>query len=1827
MIFKSKFLIFLLIGLLGSFYIQAADITSGKVYRFKNVGKPGNNLAMAGSGTGAVGTAANNADLKQQWYVIANENNTGYYMRNVSNGAYLESATALYTQWPMVFTSTPNANMVMSFPDYEGNVLIKRAAAGDGNVYAHNDGSNSIVCWAKTSTPTQWTVEEVPMTSQQIEDMLRRFNSTGDEISKAATYESHLSNLFADKACTTLKVTGDLSNNSDYLALPPTLRQMVDKIQKNDWLESSSTGEWIDKYARKYRVQLYEPYSEGSAAASFAGIQAYTNMNNPTGIIANEGDMLYIMVEEEPKDGSTLYIGAVPDCSMYNSVTSGTRLKKGLNMIMCSSNLTHYFIYYTVNTVSGKQRVRKVTDYDPITIHIEGGQLNGFFNYVGDELYTPDKEEDYRYTIALAQHPMYDMLGNYVILHFFKDDTPDLPSETTLQLGVKSVLDPARNPGPTKHYDPAVIMKAWDDMCFAERILMGLQPDSDIADPFNQGMYSSIINDNLSHGGYSINLREPYSDYFNNRMMGITLQAQGLYMNATSWRTAYAPSTVSAILSQFPQDGIWGPAHEYGHMNQTPMRIAGTTEVSNNVFSNVANYFVCKTTSRCDYPSAQLKIFNEGKTYLENGTWGTTRMYWQLWCYYHATKHNTKFYPRLYELLRNYPLKRDLTTIPGKLNPKTDLLHFAKMCCIAAEEDLTNFFTSWGFFVPQDNYHIDDYDIYDCILTQEDIDEVKNEIKSYNFPKNDAIILIDDRPGSDLTTGFGYNKELCGQYGGLKDFENPQAGSGDFTFTVDGTNVTVSGNGNPGVGFLIYDNDGNLIGFSNSNSFTLSSEAASDLIAGNAVVKAVDANNNVIEVADPIRSGDLQTRKDLLSTLISRADALLALADETECHVGGLFVDSCKELKEIRDEKNEFLSKAGNSDLEELTNAYLELSDVYYALLNDPSARIPIVPGSAYRMINHQYTDRALDAGTDKCVATIVNPSSNSVAFSQQWVLEPVEGNANTYYIKNLADGRYIGTSKKQSTPVPLGETPQAYALNVISPGVYAFAPDNELRFGIHVDASRNVVQWNTTSTPTQWTLVKTSTPEIITLRKELGEKLEAARQTLATCGTNDRKAPKEYVFAEEDLTTNAKYNGGGSDQFRSWSVLFDNNIDTYFHSRYNGDSDDGKDHYIRMKAPGNDTFRFFELGYTTRNISNTGTNPRSFILESSTDGETWKEIYHTSGLPTGQAVEYTTGEIIAPENSRYIKMIVTGSGGSSNGHPYFVLSELNVTDLGEPVFTPDENFPYLTAEEMAALYDAIIDSSLDLADSSTSLQALQERSNALEAAIKTVSDVMIPKVEVNSVSFAVDQVVVKMNSGPATVTLTVDPEEATFPEFEWVIEDETIARIAKTDGKTVIIEPVAMGETTLNVKVAGNPLANASCSLKVLPEVPVEAVAIVPAEMSLPLNAGDFTLSYEIYPENATVKDVRWSSSDPSIADIDPATGLLSLERPGSCEIYATSTDGTDITGKCSFTVSNAVAEGLILYPEALTLQKGEEFTMSYLYVPAEADQPIVEWTTSDPAVASVDPSGNVLALTEGQTEISIKSNVNGHELESKATVTVIPVVVKGVALSEIAITLEKGMTKEIAASFTPSNSFANLDWSVSNPEVASIEENAIGDKVIVTALKPGMTTLTANLPDNDLICATCIITVPEMSVERIEFVNTEFSLDVADGSSIYTVKFYPEEAPTPRLIWETNDTDILSLNPTAPLECEITPLQSGKAVVTVSHADMPDIFVSKEFDVTFTSGIANLFADKQTPVDVFEMNGKIVKLKVEVKDLNNLSPGIYIIRQGNVSKEVIVR
>ena len=139
-------------------------------------------------------------------------------------------------------------------------------------------------------------------------------------------------------------------------------------------------------------------------------------------------------------------------------------------------------------------------------------------------------------------------------------------------------------------------------------------------------------------------------------------------------------------------------------------------------------------------------------------------------------------------------------------------------------------------------------------------------------------------------------------------------------------------------------------------------------------------------------------------------------------------------------------------------------------------------------------------------------------------------------------------------------------------------------------------------------------------------------------------------------------------DQFVSWNVLFDGNLNTLFHSEYgNRQTVDGLDHYLRVDMGEGNKVGRFKFTYTTRSVlNNNNVSPKTIVVEGSNtpDGE-YTEIAMLTNLPGTKSTVYTSREL-GNENSayRYIRYRVIETHGNykDNNHPYFAISEFGMS-------------------------------------------------------------------------------------------------------------------------------------------------------------------------------------------------------------------------------------------------------------------------------------------------------------------------------------------------------------------------------------------------------------------------------------------------------------------------------------------------------------------------------------------------------------------------------------
>ena len=263
---------------------------------------------------------------------------------------------------------------------------------------------------------------------------------------------------------------------------------------------------------------------------------------------------------------------------------------------------------------------------------------------------------------------------------------------------------------------------------------------------------------------------------------------------------------------------------------------------------------------------------------------------------------------------------------------------------------------------------------------------------------------------------------------------------------------------------------------------------------------------------------------------------------------------------------------------------------------------------------------------------------------------------------------------------------------------------------------------------------------------------------------------------------------------------------------------------------------------------------------------------------------------------------------------------------------------------------------------------------------------------------------------------------------------------------KTNVTETIKIGDGTGNPNRPGN--------------VVVTGVSLDKSSITLPVGQTE-TLSATVTPENATNKNVIWSSSSPSVATVK--NGVVTAKTAGTAAITVTTVDGSK-TATCTVTVNPAAVAvtDVSLNKTRTTLTVGDKVTLTATVAPANATNKAVTWTSDNESVATV-ANGVVTAKAAGTAVITV-SSVDGNKTAT-CTVTVNPgtAAVTGVTLNENRITLTVGGYKRLSATVAPANA-ANktVTWASDNNSVATVENGivmavAAGEAVIRATTEDG--------------------------------------------------------------------------------------------------------------------------------------------------------------------------
>ena len=231
-----------------------------------------------------------------------------------------------------------------------------------------------------------------------------------------------------------------------------------------------------------------------------------------------------------------------------------------------------------------------------------------------------------------------------------------------------------------------------------------------------------------------------------------------------------------------------------------------------------------------------------------------------------------------------------------------------------------------------------------------------------------------------------------------------------------------------------------------------------------------------------------------------------------------------------------------------------------------------------------------------------------------------------------------------------------------------------------------------------------------------------------------------------------------------------------------------------------------------------------------------------------------------------------------------------------------------------------------------------------------------------------------------------------------------------------------------------------------------------------------EFQLIATVAPQNFT-DEIIWTSSDENVATVSE-DGYV--EACGGGQAVITVKAGA-AKATCTVTVKQYV--NWIEFSDGnISMKAGETRQLAVTISPENATDKRLEYTSSNPAVATVSASGVVTAKKQGETTITAKVKDGSGEYDTCYVTVTEAAKVTGISLNQTSVVVKKGKTLTLQAKITPDYA-ANkkVTWKSSNTKVATVD-----GKGKVTGKAAGRATITVISSENSSCKASCTVTVP---------------------------------------------------------------------------------------------------------------------------------------------------
>jgi uncharacterized protein YjdB len=298
-----------------------------------------------------------------------------------------------------------------------------------------------------------------------------------------------------------------------------------------------------------------------------------------------------------------------------------------------------------------------------------------------------------------------------------------------------------------------------------------------------------------------------------------------------------------------------------------------------------------------------------------------------------------------------------------------------------------------------------------------------------------------------------------------------------------------------------------------------------------------------------------------------------------------------------------------------------------------------------------------------------------------------------------------------------------------------------------------------------------------------------------------------------------------------------------------------------------------------------------------------------------------------------------------------------------------------------------------------------------------------------------------------------------------WTSSNPNVATVSATG----VVTTVSHGTATIT---AQSGTVKGKATVKV--SVTLMSVAVTPPSTTLPANATQALKATGSYDNNTTknlTSSVTWTSNNPAVATVTSA-GLLVTVAPGTTTIMASASGSSaaPVVGLATITVDGGTVTSVAVTPVNKKLPLGT--TQQYKATATFSDgvtqvlvPPVVSWTSSNPAVATISATGLASTVKVGGP-LLITATPLGSSTTGTAALTVTAATLVSIAVSPSTSSVSAGLTQQYDAvgTYTDGSTAditSQVTWTSSSTTTATITSAALA-----TTLVAGSVTITATDP-----------------------------------------------------------------------------------------------------------------------------------------------------------------